>query len=219
MSDVQLFCGDCRNILPTIPDQSAAAIITDPPYGVGIEYSNLFSDTPEYVRSLLPVLINEGERLAKAILFPSGKYENELWIMQNYPPKWRMCWYKGAQSTASPIGYSDWEMIFVYGKDVFRFAHDYMPVRTRPANNGHPCPKDVHWATWLINKFTKPGELIIDPMMGSGTTGVAAVQLGRRFIGIEIDPIYYALSEKRIKEAQQQLLLPLEKVGEYAPGY
>ena len=50
---------------------------------------------------------------------------------------------------------------------------------------------------------------VLDPFMGSGTTGVACVQTGRNFIGIEIDPTYYAIAERRIAEAQAQLALPM----------
>lgn len=203
----KLYLGDCLEYMKSMPDKSVDAVITDPPYGVGIIYDGKFEDTPEYVRSLLPTLINEGRRIAKVVLFPSGKYENEVWLMQNHPPVWRMCWYKGAQSTASAIGFSDWEMIMVYGSDVYRFAHDYMPVRTRPANNGHPCPKDIHWATWLISKFTKLGDTVFDPFMGSGTTGVACMQLNRNFIGCELVPKYYTIAEKRIQEANSQITL------------
>jgi site-specific DNA-methyltransferase (adenine-specific) len=210
MSDYTLYLGDCLEYMKSMPDKSVDAVITDPPYGVGIEYSDLFDDTPDYARNLMSALVIEGQRIAKVVLFPSGKFENELWLMQNFPPIWRMCWYKGAQSTASAIGFSDWEMIMVYGSDVFRYAHDYMAVRTRPADNGHPCPKDIHWATWLINKFTDEGNTIFDPFMGSGTTGVACMQLGRNFIGCEIDPDYYAIAEKHIKQAAAQMLLPLE---------
>jgi len=200
-----LYLGDAISYMRALPDKSVNAIITDPPYGVGIEYSNMFEDTPEYVRKLLVSLIEEGVRIADVVLFPSGKFENELWLMQNYPPRWRICWYKGAQSTASPIGFCDWEMIMVYGENVYRFVHDYMPVRTTPANNGHPCPKDVHWATWLVNKFTKKGDIVFDPFMGSGTTGVACAQLGREFIGCEIEPKYYDIASKRIEKAKRQL--------------
>ena len=91
VSEVTLHLGDCLEYMRGMEAGSADAVITDPPYGVGVKYSGLFEDTPEYVRSFLPVLISEGERISKVVLFPSGKYENELWIMQNYPPRWRMC--------------------------------------------------------------------------------------------------------------------------------
>jgi len=202
--DVVLYCGDFLGVMPGIGDQSVGAVITDPPYGVGIEYTDMFDDTPEYVRELVPRLIEDGERVAKVVLFPSGKYENELWVMQNYPPRWRICWYKGSQSTNSPIGFSDWEMIFVYGSDIHRYVHDYMSVKPARADNGHPCPKEVRWATWLIEKFTKPGDIVLDPFMGSGTTGVAAVRLGRKFIGIELVDKYFDIAVSRIRQEMRQ---------------
>ena len=79
-----------------------------------------------------------------------------------------------------------------------------------PLADNHPTEKPVSLAAHFIRLHTKPGDLILDPFMGSGTTGVAAVQLGRRFIGIEIDPGYFEIATKRIKQAQQQMLLPLE---------
>ena len=61
----------------------------------------------------------------------------------------------------------------------------------------------------LIEDYTEYDDFILDPFMGSGTTGVACIQTGRRFIGIEIDEKYYQIAEKRIRQAEQQLLLPL----------
>ena len=61
----------------------------------------------------------------------------------------------------------------------------------------------------IVEKYTNSGDLILDPFMGSGTTGVACMQTGRNFIGIEIDPKYYAIAEKRIAEAQLQIRMPL----------
>jgi DNA modification methylase len=57
--------------------------------------------------------------------------------------------------------------------------------------------------------WSNSGGLVLDPFMGSGTTGVACVQTGRDFIGIEIDPGYFKIAERRIKEAQAQMALPL----------
>ncbi len=61
---------------------------------------------------------------------------------------------------------------------------------------------------WLVVKATKEGDTVLDPFMGSGTTGVACVKLNRNFIDIEIDPQYFAVAEKRIAAAQAQLTLP-----------
>jgi len=71
----------------------------------------------------------------------------------------------------------------------------------------HPTQKPVELLRYLINTYTNPGDLILDPSMGSGTTLVAAIQTGRRGIGIEINPEYCAIAEKRIRQAESQLLL------------
>lgn len=74
-----------------------------------------------------------------------------------------------------------------------------------------PTQKPVELMRTLILQSTEPNETVIDMFMGSGTTGVACVQTGRNFIGIEIDPDYFAIAERRIKEAQMQPRLEFEK--------
>lgn len=69
---------------------------------------------------------------------------------------------------------------------------------------GHPMPRHVKHMRWLIEWHSDPGEIVCDPFLGSGTAGVAAVSLGRPFIGIEIDPKYFDLECERIDQAQRQ---------------
>jgi len=73
----------------------------------------------------------------------------------------------------------------------------------------HPNEKPVALICKLIEDSTIQDNVILDFTMGSGTTGVACVQTGRRFIGIEIEEKYFNIAEKRIKDAQQQMRLPL----------
>lgn len=73
----------------------------------------------------------------------------------------------------------------------------------------HPTQKPVALYEYLIKTYTNENDTVLDCCMGSGTTGVACVQTGRNFIGIEIDPGYFAIAEKRIAQAQQQMTLPL----------
>jgi site-specific DNA-methyltransferase (adenine-specific) len=73
----------------------------------------------------------------------------------------------------------------------------------------HPAPFPVQLAKDHVLSWSNSGGLVLDPFMGSGTTGVACVQTGRDFIGIEIDPGYFKIAERRIKEAQAQMALPL----------
>jgi site-specific DNA-methyltransferase (adenine-specific) len=69
----------------------------------------------------------------------------------------------------------------------------------------HPAQKPIWLCEALVRDFTDPGELILDPFAGSGTTGVACKRLGRRFIGFERDPKYHAIAERRIRNAREQL--------------
>jgi DNA modification methylase len=81
------------------------------------------------------------------------------------------------------------------------------PKVQKTESNGHPAPRSVEHFRWLVNWWSTPSDTILDPFMGSGTTGVAAIQLGRRFVGIEIDPTYFEIAKRRIVEAQMQLRL------------
>jgi DNA modification methylase len=74
-------------------------------------------------------------------------------------------------------------------------------------NNNHPCPKPLSLMEALVRDFTDPGELICDPFAGSGTTGVACIRLGRRFIGWERDPKYFAIAVKRLRAAREQMTM------------
>jgi hypothetical protein len=70
--------------------------------------------------------------------------------------------------------------------------------------SGHPCPKPVGWMKWALNLATRSGELVLDPFMGSGTTGVACALMGRKFIGVELDPAYFEIACERIERALAQ---------------
>lgn len=74
------------------------------------------------------------------------------------------------------------------------------PYGADEQNIGHPCPKPLAWMKWLVNRATLPDQAVGDPFMGSGTTGVAAVRLGRRFYGVEIDPGYFEIAKRRIQD-------------------
>ena len=77
-----------------------------------------------------------------------------------------------------------------------------------PQADEHPTQKPVELAAMFILLHTQPGDTVFDPFMGSGTTGVACMQLGRNFIGCEIDPRYHAIAERRISQAAAQIILP-----------
>lgn len=68
----------------------------------------------------------------------------------------------------------------------------------------HPCPRKLEHVKWLIHQFTDPEDIVLDPFMGSGTTGVACIELGCKFIGIEINETYFNTACKRIKNTISQ---------------
>jgi len=74
--------------------------------------------------------------------------------------------------------------------------------KSDPCSKQHPCPKPVGWMRWLVELASRSGETILDPFMGSGTTLVAAKQLGRRAIGIELEEKYCAIAVKRLAQTE-----------------
>jgi len=197
MSDVKLYLGDCLEILPTLADNSVDAVITDPPYGVDFDGNDWDAFIPRW--------IEEARRIASIVIFTTAP--TTLW---DYPrPDWVSCWHRtAAQSRNISGGFNHWTPIVVYGEAKFPVDVFYTNGMITAMNNkgiAHPTPKDLRMVRWLVEN--SQAQTILDPFMGSGTTGVACVQTGRNFIGIEIEPKYFEIAEKRIKEAQLQLRL------------
>ena len=95
------------------------------------------------------------------------------------------------------------ERIYQIGKPNKFFDQGYTTVwQMRPSENeGHVCTFPIELVNRCLSMATEHGDTVLDPFMGSGTTGVACVNTGRNFIGIELDPDYFAIAEKRIEEA------------------
>jgi len=92
--------------------------------------------------------------------------------------------------------------------------HDYFYAQPEPFDNGHPCPKPLAWAKWLIAKST--AQTVLDPFMGSGTTLRAAKDLGRKAIGIEIEERYCEIAAKRMSQMVMELCEIEERCREIA---
>jgi DNA modification methylase len=110
----------------------------------------------------------------------------------------------------------------VYGKDLAKGSGDRSDYRYPKTilrfqggggwtgnRNAHPTQKPVALYEYLILTYTNPGDVVLDPCMGSGTTGAACIKTGRDFIGIELREDYFAIAQERIEAAQQQLTLEL----------
>jgi len=208
---VTLYCADCLDVLPEL-QAFDLGIVSDPPYGMNNDYDNTRfrvgknGDGPgrKDLQNNDPI-IGDDKPFDPA---PFLKYENVILFgfnhfAQRVPAGTVLVWIKRLD-TAFGTFLSDAELAWKKGgKGVYCFRDQ--SIYGESNNKTHPNQKPIPLMKWCI-EMTK-ANTILDPFMGSGTTGVAAMQTGRRFIGIEIDPTYYAIAEKRIRAAESQLLL------------
>jgi len=209
----ELIHADCIKVLRNMPDKSVDCIITDPPYGVGIDYGDTYEDTRDNLDLLVREALPEMRRVARRVALTCGTRNIQL-----YPqPTWVLAWlYFG--NNCSPWGFNCWQPILVYGADPdlrLRMRRTdtircYDRARTPPEPNSHPCPKSLNFMRKLANRVApSPADTILDPFMGSGTTGVVAIQLGHKFIGIEINGDYMGVAKRRIAQASPDFQLNL----------
>lgn len=197
----QVVQGDCLELLKELPDRCVDLIVTDPPYNVGIEYGDGTNDNrPDYmdwVRSWF----SQCRRISRTVLITTGQVNAANYaVIEKW--KWLLYWYKPAAMGRSPVGFCNGEPILMWG-DGASIGVDVIvaPIVPDPGLNGHPCPKPLDWALKQIALFPKH-DLILDPFAGSGTTLVAAKQLGRKYIGIEIEERYVKICKERLRQEE-----------------
>jgi len=208
---VTIYHGDCRDILPTL--EPVDLVLTDPPYGVGMNYLS-YDDTRDNWIELMDWFIPLSKLSTAMTILPCSRILELGHFYRNYPLDWLMCWYKGSPGTSAFVGFNDWEPLLVYGKIHGLQMHDYFYAQPEPFDNGHPCPKPLAWAKWLIAKST--AQTVLDPFMGSGTTLRAAKDLGRKAIGIEIEERYCEIAAKRMSQMVMDLCELEERCREIA---
>lgn len=219
---MQLHLGDALDVLRGMEPGSVDAVVTDPPYGISLKANYLETrkasqekDTRRHAwlsKSHRPIVgddksFDPSPFLSFPIVMLWGANAYSELLPSNY--SW-MVWDKKAGRGASN-GFSDCELCWCKGvpfESVRIFRHMWTGYqRDSEIGQGslHPTQKPIALMKWCMELAKIPqGATILDPFMGSGSTGVAAVQTGRRFIGIEIDPGYYEIARKRIEAAQAQ---------------
>ena len=201
MSQVTLYTGDCLDIMRTLEAGSVDAVITDPPYPR--EYEHLYGAVAKEARRVLRVggsfLTLCGHYQLPRVLADIGEHLRYRWIVKLDHPGSHARMAMGVMVTWKPM------LWFVNEKlSPRRNIVDGCASQKRSKDTGHPWQQDLDYALWGIEALTDPSNTILDPFMGSGTTGVACVQTGRNFIGIEIDPGYAEIARQRIEKAQEQ---------------
>jgi site-specific DNA-methyltransferase (adenine-specific) len=207
---ITIYHADCREILPQI---LADVVVTDPPYGVAFKGKNtkhtlrsqdgysLIDDTPEYVAEVVvPIIAGLIAAVGRAVVTPGIRN------MFKYPAPDAV----GTIFYPSGAGLGRWgftcsQPIFYYGKDPYLAKGmgsrpDSFSTTEAAPRNGHPCPKPLAAMKWLVAKGSLEGETVLDPFAGSGTTLLAAKELGRKAIGIELEERYCEIAATRLSQ-------------------
>lgn len=204
IGNATLYLGDCRYILPTLP--KVDAVITDPPYGIGADVGvgsksadKWAAETGEARWDLAPP---DDELLAMVVA--AGKIAI-VWGGNYFrlPPS--PCWLVWDKETAGVTAFADCELAWTNLPTAVRlkrylWSGPYMRVKEE---RFHPTQKPLPVMEWCIERAGKISS-ILDPFMGSGTTGVAAMTLQRKFIGVEKEERYFDIACRRIEDAQRQ---------------
>lgn len=211
IGDCTLYLGDCMEILPAIG--KVDAVVTDPPYGIsmargvrggGIDgFGKGVKRTPkEYVGSWdrdrpSAELFERLLAVAKLHIIWGGNYFADL-----LPASQKWLWWDKLQTMPS---YSDGELAWtsLAGSSTKKFIYNGSGLLAKEKDRQHPTQKPVEVMRWCLG-FLPDCKIILDPFMGSGTTGVACARGGRSFIGIEIDGGYFDIACERIRRAYAQ---------------
>lgn len=198
IGDATLYLGDCLEILPTLG--KVDAVVTDPPYGIG-EHGGRFRGRKGQNIRVLPNMGWDKERPSRTVFdrMLAACDDAIIWggnYFADYlpPSKGWLYWQKLMGGD-----FADGELAWT---SLDRALREFTKC---PKGQGaeHPTQKPVALIEWCLG-FLPSAQTILDPFMGSGTTGVACAKLGRRFIGIEIEPRYFDIACRRIEEAYRQ---------------
>ncbi len=216
-SGITIFHADCREILPTINPSDVDLLLTDPPYGIGLDtayaarrpgnvggrvaggsrdHPRVKGDDKPYDPRLLLVF-------GRAVLFGGNHYAHLL------PPSgaW-IVWDKldSLHTDKREQGFNDgadaelaWTNL---GGAVRTYKHMWNGVlrKSEVGHHVHPTQKPAALMRWIVERWTEPGDLVLDPYMGSGPVAQACNDLGRRYVGIEIEERYCETAAKRLAQ-------------------
>jgi site-specific DNA-methyltransferase (adenine-specific) len=210
-NSIRLYCADCLDVLPQLEAGSVDAVVTDPPYGVDLGRTSGsgsghglvrdgyegFEDTYHNFVSEVAPRLNVCLDVAKRAAVFTGPHVHE----QRKPDVIGGI-FCPAGTGRHRWGFKTFLPVLFYGtaprlNEGGRQTSCLSCATAEP--NGHPCPKPLEWMQWLVATTSDSGDVVCDPFMGSGTTGVACIRTGRRFIGIEKEPKYFAIAVKRIE--------------------
>jgi DNA modification methylase len=206
----KITCGDCFDFIKYIPDNKIDCIITDPPYGLNTKGVRNDTDLTIFYK-ILPECHRVLKKDSFFITFFSTKFLPKLFENNPFVYFWQFILYCPEGSVKSPIGFTKYMSCFVFKKgnprlikwktDIFRDTPGKM-VEPDEGFINHPTPKPKHFIKEILQMTTNESDLVLDPLVGSGSIAVACKQLNRRFIGFEINKDYCILANKRLEKIQ-----------------
>jgi site-specific DNA-methyltransferase (adenine-specific) len=208
IGDATLYLGDCLQIMPTLRRGTVDAAITDPPYGIGYKYRS-YNDAPDRYDGLMQRVVPELSRITNG-----GPCF--VWQSQLKADRWHTYFPRGWRIVAACKVYPEslqskrclsWDPVIYWAKRDWLKDHlprDWHVCTMQPWQQTLqgcpiPCPRPLEQVRYFA-EHVQAGS-ILDPFLGSGTTGVAALLAGKRFIGIERDPVYFEYACQRIATA------------------
>ena len=197
IGDCTLYLGDCLSVMPTLG--TVDAVVTDPPYGLGDRMrggqwgiTHKDSAMREWDKSRPQSAVDVLVGLGGPCVLWGGNY------FALPPSRGWLCWFK----PDAPPSMASIELAWTnQDRNARQISHSISA--TNAERVGHPTQKPVAVMLWTLRQFPD-ADTILDPFMGSGTTGVACVKLGRKFTGIELDEGYFDIACRRIEDAYKQ---------------
>lgn len=228
MSSIDLRLGDCIESMRALPAKSIDLVVTDPPYKIETSGAGIYKQHDKrYVKELESMrdgfaveVLDELCRVMKKINCYFFCSQKQIMPLLDYFVKGKKCnwnmlsWHKTNPVPACGNKYlTDTEFILFFRDKGVKVYGSFATKRTwyaTPLNQkdkkiyGHPTIKPLEIIENLVINSSQEGERVLDPFMGSGTTGVACKKLGREFVGIEIDQTYFATAKERIEKTDDE---------------
>lgn len=224
MSNYKLYQGDCLEVMKEIEDGSVDLVVTDPPYEIATTGAGIYKQADkQYVKELNGMkdgfseeVLDELCRVMKKINIYFFCSQKQIIPLLDYFVKKKKCnwnilsWHKTNPIPACGNKYlTDTEFILFFREKGVKVYGSFDTKRTwyaTPLNQsdkkkyGHPTVKPLSILENLVVNSSQEGEVVLDCFMGSGSTGIAALNNRRKFIGIELDPQYFNIAKERIEK-------------------